>query len=186
MQRTNPSTPVKVAGLTFAANPSALVGSLALWLALSGTGFFLLKFSLPKAIILALAAVMLHWAADIAHQFGHALAARSTGHNMTGIRLWEVLSSSVYPPDEPPLPNSTHIRRALGGPLLSLLITVLALIPLYLFHSGSWAWWLALFFSLDNVLVFSLGALLPLGFTDGSTLLRLMRQDRSQGNAAQE
>ncbi len=30
----------------------------------------------------------------------------------------------------------------------------------------------ALFFFLDNLLVLTLGALLPLGFTDGSTILR--------------
>jgi hypothetical protein len=33
-------------------------------------------------------------------------------------------------------------------------------------------WWVALFFFLDNLLVLTLGAFVPLGFTDGSTLLR--------------
>jgi hypothetical protein len=35
---------------------------------------------------------------------------------------------------------------------------------------------LLLFFFLDNLLVFTLGAFLPLGFTDGSTLLRYWPQ----------
>jgi hypothetical protein len=33
------------------------------------------------------------------------------------------------------------------------------------------------FFLLDNALVFTLGALLPLGSTDGSTLVRLLRPE---------
>ena len=45
-----------------------------------------------------------------------------------GINLWGPLSSSIYPADEPPLPRSVHIRRALGGPLASLLLTLFALI----------------------------------------------------------
>jgi hypothetical protein len=34
--------------------------------------------------------------------------------------------------------------------------------------------WVLPLFSLDNLFFFTLGALLPLGFTDGSTILRWM------------
>jgi hypothetical protein len=61
----------------------------------------------------------------------------------------------------------------MGGPIMSLVISILASIPLLFLRSGSWSWWLDLFFLLDNFLIFTVGALLPLGFTDGSTLLRL-------------
>jgi hypothetical protein len=146
-----------------------------LWVLLGLVGIYLLNFSLLKALALALAAVVLHWTSEILHQIGHATAARSTGYSMVGIHFWGLLSSSRYPPDEPVLPRSVHVRRALGGPIFSLIITLLAIIPLLLVRSGTSAWWLALFFFLDNLLVFTIGAFLPLGFTDGSTLLNLYR-----------
>jgi hypothetical protein len=115
---------------------------------------------------------VLHWASDIVHQLGHARAARKAGHPMIGIQLWWVLSASIYPRDEGSLPASVHIRRALGGPVASLLLTVIAaLIALALRPLGGVSWWVALFFFLDNLLVLTLGAFVPLGFTDGSTLL---------------
>jgi hypothetical protein len=64
------------------------------------------------------------------------------------------------------------VRRALGGPVASLLLSVIAaVIALALRPLGGVYWWVALFFFLDNLLVLTLGALVPLGFTDGSTLL---------------
>ena len=73
--------------------------------------------------------------------------------------------------DEGPLPAAVHVRRALGGPLASLVLTcIAAAIALALRPLGGVLWWLALFFFLDNLLVLTLGAFLPLGFTDGSTL----------------
>src|SRR5437762_2401341 len=107
---------VRLGGLTVAVATSAIVGSLVLWLLLGLVGVFLLSFSLLKALVLGLASVALHWFAVLLHQAGHATAARSTGYPMTGIRLWGVLSSSLYPTDEPVLPLSVHIRRAMGGP----------------------------------------------------------------------
>ena len=92
---------------------------------------------------------------------------------MTGVQFWWVLSSSLYPPDEPELPPATHISRALGGPTASFLLTLIAGgITLALAATGGVLWYVALFFFLDNLLVLFLGAFLPLGFTDGSTLLR--------------
>jgi hypothetical protein len=167
--------PIKLAGLTLKVSPSALLGSLILWIILGFVGVYLLNFSLSKATILGLVAVVLHWVAVILHQVGHALAARFTGHPMTGIRLWGPLSSSEYPPDEPTLAKAIHIRRALGGPVLSVVVSVLALILLFFLRAESSSWWLTLFFFLDNLLVLTVGSLLPLGFTDGSTLLQLAR-----------
>jgi hypothetical protein len=70
------------------------------------------------------------------------------------------------------LPANIHIRRALGGPVGSLLLTLLAaVIGLALRPLGGTPWLVGAFFFLDNLLVFTLGAFLPLGFTDGSTLL---------------
>jgi hypothetical protein len=91
---------------------------------------------------------------------------------MIGIRLWWLLSASVYPSDEGSLSAAVHIQRALGGPVASLLLTVIAaMIALALRPLDGVYWWVALFFFLDNLLVFTLGAFVPLAFTDGSTLL---------------
>src|SRR5690242_10193969 len=114
--------------------------------------------------------MLLHWLSDIVHHLGHAWAARRTGYPMVGVRLSGVLGSSIYPPDEPPLPAAVHIRRALGGPIASLLLTlVAAAIVLALRSSGGTVWWVALFFFLENLLVFTLQVFLPLGFNDGGT-----------------
>jgi hypothetical protein len=164
-------------GLRLSARPTAFIGALLIWAILSGVGIGLLKLSPAVAILGALAAALLHYLSETAHQLGHAWAARRTGHPMVGIQFWWVLSSSLYPADEPALPAAVHIRRALGGPIASLVVTLiaggiaLALVPL-----GGVIWYVALFLCLDNLLVFTLGALLPLGFTDGSTLLHWRQQ----------
>ncbi len=165
----------KVAGLTIGAETSALLGSLILWVLFSAVALYILGKSFPVAVLAGLIAVALHWIGDIWHQFGHAWAASRSGHPMVGISLWGVLSSSLYPPDEETLPRAIHIRRAFGGPIASVALSAVAIIPLLFLHTGSTGWWLALFFLADNVLVFILGALLPLGFTDGSTLLRWLK-----------
>ena len=161
----------RVSGLRLTADSSAIVGSLLLWVLLGGIAALGLGVPPVGAVAGSLVAVLLHWASDIVHQLGHARAARATGHPMIGIRLWWLLSASIYPP-EGVLPASVHIRRALGGPVASLLLTlVAAAIALAIGPLGRMYWWVALFFFLDNLLVLTLGAFVPLGFTDGSTLL---------------
>ena len=51
------------------------------------------------------------------------------------------------------------------------IVSALVLLLLRISRAAGTLWWLGLFFLFDNLLVFTLGALLPLGFTDGSTLL---------------
>jgi hypothetical protein len=114
----------------------------------------------------------LHWVSELFHQFGHAWVARQTGHPMVGIQFWALLSSSLYPSDEPTLPADVHIHRALGGPAVSLLLTLIALaVVVFVRPRESLFWWISWFFLLENLLVFTIGALIPLGFNDGSTLL---------------
>jgi hypothetical protein len=162
----------RLAGLRLTAGPSAIVGSAVLWALLSGVAAGALGVPPVAAIAGGLVAVLLHWGSDIVHQLGHAWVARVSGHPMIGIRLWWVLSTAIYPRDEPALPGAIHIRRALGGPAASLLLTlVAAAVALALRRVGGATWWVALFFFLDNLLVLTIGALMPLSFTDGSTLL---------------
>jgi hypothetical protein len=167
----------RIAGLRLTADLSAIIGSALLWILLSVIGTLGLGMSSAVAITGGLVAMMLHWCSDIVHQLGHARAARATGHPMIGIRLWGVLGASVYPREEGSLPASVHIRRALGGAPASLLLSVAAAaIALAVHPLGGVYWWVALFFFLDNLLVLTLGSLLPLGFTDGSTLLHWWRK----------
>lgn len=163
----------RVAGLRVSALPSAGVGSLLLGALLTAVGVNWLKLPLGAALGGALLAVLLHWLSEVLHNLGHAWVARRAGYPMTGIRFWFLLGSSLYPPDEPPLPAAIHIRRALGGPALSFGVALVGgLLALLLRGMGGVAWGVALFFFLDNLLIFSLGALLPLGFNDGGTLVR--------------
>lgn len=162
----------RLAGLQLSAAPSAVMASVVLWLLLSSLAFWLLRLPLGTAVLGGLLGTWLHWFSEIMHHLGHAWAARRVGFPMAGLRLWFLLGVSLYPRDEGDLPATIHIRRALGGPLLSLLLSILgASLALLLRASGGLAYWLALFFCLENLFVFSLGALLPLGFTDGNTLL---------------
>jgi hypothetical protein len=170
-----------VAGLRLSARPSAGLGSILLWTLATEFAQVVLKQSFALALLTGALAVVLHWGCALWHQLGHAWAARRTGHPMTGIRLWFLLSTALYPIDEPPLPAAVHIRRALGGPLASLALTVIAgALVLALRPVAGPFWWLLVFLCADSLLVFTLGAVLPLGFTDGSTLLRWWPQ-RARG-----
>ena len=165
----------KLAALNLSAVPFALVGSILLFALLSGIAIGVLDLPVGEAILGSLLAVVLHWVSVIAHHLGHARAARRTGYPMSGIRLGTlgILATSLYPPDEPALPAKIHIQRALGGPLGSLLFSVVALMIALVFRMVNEALgWVGTFFFLDNLLVFTLGVFLPLGFTDGSTLLQ--------------
>lgn len=165
----------RVAGLGVSFEPFAIVGSILLLVLLSGVAIGILNLPIGAAIIGSILGVMLHWVSDIVHHLGHAWAARRTGYPMIGIRLgkWALLGTSLYPPDEEALPAIIHIRRALGGPIGSLLFSLVAAGAALLLRTvGGVLWWVGVFFFLDNLVVFALGAFLPLGFTDGSTLLQ--------------
>ena len=166
----------RLAGLRLTARPSAAVGMLVLWVVFAAVGLALGLAPLA-ALLGGLAATALHWLSELVHQLGHAWAARRAGFPMIGIRFWGVLSTTIYPRDEPALPAATHIRRALGGPFASTLMTLLGLLLLPVFRPlGGAPWLLALFFTLENLLVFTAQVFVPLGFNDGSTILYWWRR----------
>jgi hypothetical protein len=140
---------------------------------LGAIGAGLIRLSLVESIIGAFLCALLHYLSELLHHLGHAAAARRTGYPMRGVRFVHLLAVSLYPREEPELPGRIHIRRALGGPAISLVISILALLILLVAQNGGGlAYWVALWFFLDNFFVFFLGAFLPLGFTDGSSILR--------------
>lgn len=162
----------KVMGVEIWFAQSSLLLSGLLWLLFAGAAAVFLEITLGMAVVMAGTAVLLHWLGDLFHQLGHAWVARRVGYPMRKLVSWLVLFGSRYPQDEPPLPASIHIRRALGGPVVSLAITlVTGLLLLSLPANGSPITHLTAFVFWENLLVFFLGAFVPLGFTDGSTLL---------------
>jgi hypothetical protein len=166
-----------LAGLKVMAKGNVLLGWLLLWLLFSVLAFWLLALPLATAVLAGFLATLLHYLSELWHCLSHSVAARRTGYPMSGIIYRWVLGGTLYPRDEPELSAAVHIQRAWGGPIGSLLLagimglTAWALKPLSGLPYG-----LALFAFWDNLLFFSLGALLPLGFTDGSTLLKYWGQ----------
>ena len=162
----------KISGVALHVAPSAVIGSLFLWLGLGWIAVGVLDLPIVGATIGSFVSMLLHWISEILHQLGHAWVARRVGHPMIGIRLWGLLSTSLYPDDEGALPAAIHIRRALGGPALSFIVTLLSIpIAYFLAAVNPVARWVGLFLVFENFVIFTLGAFLPLGFNDGSTLL---------------
>lgn len=151
----------------------AWVSSVGLWVVLSAGAFLFLVLPLGEALLGGLIAMLLHWASETLHQLGHAYVARRVGYPMAGIRYGFLLAGSFYPRDEPALPAAVHLRRAVGGPPVSLSLALLGDLSAWLLLPvGGLPYYLAVWFTFENLVVFFLGALLPLGFTDGSTLLK--------------
>jgi hypothetical protein len=162
----------KLGPMTISAKPNMFVGVATMWVILAVIGYVVLHLTLIQAILGGMVAALLHVAFEVVHQYGHYLAGQQVGYPLKGVRFWWILGGSIYPSDEPELPAATHIRRALGGPIISLIATAITgIIAWLLMAVGGVVWYVAMFVFLDNLLFFTLGALLPLGFTDGSTLI---------------
>ncbi|MGB8646628.1 MAG: hypothetical protein WCF84_15415 [Anaerolineae bacterium] len=165
----------QVAGLAISLEPTGIIATLALIAILTTIGLALLGFSPLEAVAFGLISTLLHWLGESLHQLGHAQAARQTGYPMTGVRYGTLglLSAALYPRDEPPLPGALHIHRALGGPKWSAVMALIAaLLTAVLWNTTPLLRAIALLFFVEALFVFTLGALLPLGFTDGSTILK--------------
>ena len=160
------------AGLDIRVKTTAIISFLLVWIALTFIGNNLLELSLGSALLGGLLAASSHWLSELWHQLGHSLAAQRTGYPMLGVTYVGLLASSVYPKNEPDLPAEIHIQHALGGPIASLTLGLICTVSAWLMQGASGlVWYLVLFCLLNNLLIFTLGALLPLGFTDGSTIL---------------
>ncbi|MCP4425955.1 MAG: hypothetical protein GY803_15790, partial [Chloroflexi bacterium] len=116
----------KAGNLKILARPTAVYGILLLWLIFSLAGWLWLDLEAGTAVLTALIAAILHFFGEFWHQLGHAWAARRSAWPMSGIMFVWVLAASLYPKDEPELHARVHIRRALGGPSASLLMSAAA------------------------------------------------------------
>ncbi|KAA3664784.1 MAG: hypothetical protein DWQ04_03935 [Chloroflexi bacterium] len=165
-------TLLQIGNIPITTTQLALVSSLVLWIVFALIGALGFQLSLGSSILGGLLAMVLHWVSELLHQLGHAWVASRVGYPMREIRLLHLLAGSVYPRDEPDLPAKIHIRRALGGPPVSFGLAGVGALVLFLQQADSGlSYLLAQFVFWENLLVFGLGSLLPLGFTDGSTLL---------------
>lgn len=167
-------------GLEIEILPSALVMTFALLVAFAGLRM-IRGDSLLQAAGFGFGVALVHTLSLFWHHFGHAAAARLCGYPMSGIVVQHLIWRSAYPGDEPALPARLHAVRALGGPAASLVLAILvAAAWLSMEDAADWLRRLTLVAMLDNGLVFTAGSLLPLGFTDGSTLYRLWRWGRPE------
>lgn len=169
----------KIDGIPITAERSVLAAALALWVGFAVLGRRVWRLKAGAAVAGGLLATLLHFASEIWHQMGHARAARRTGYPMSGVHLWAALGTSVYPPDEPIVPDEVHVARALGGPRASLVLTLVgSILALLAWPLRSMVSMVLAILALDNLLVFTLGALLPLKIieTDGDALIRHRRR----------
>lgn len=170
----------EIFGLQIKAGPTAFISALLIWLIVTLFSIKLLKWRPEKAAAGGFLAMLIHFLSEWWHQFGHAQAAEQTGYPMQGMEFKGPIATSLYPENEGVLSAEVHIQRALGGPIFSFMLAIVSgLIALGLRPLGNPALLLTLFSFADNLLVFTIGALMPLGFTDGSTLLKWL--GRRQG-----
>ena len=133
-----------------------------------------------EALIGALVGLVIHLLVCTVHQAGHAVAAQRTGYQMQGWRTFWLFGTSLYPADEGNLPAQIHIRRALGGQIFSLPLTIIAiLVAVIVLPDEGVVRVLTVFFLID-ALIFSPGAFIPTPFmeTDGNTILHWWPQRR--------
>lgn len=175
--------------LQVSADRSALAGAFGLLALFIFLGRAIFRLRPGTALAGGVLATALHFIAEMWHQTGHARAAERTGYPMTGVHLWGVLGQSLYPPDEPPLPPEVHVARAWGGTRASVWLAVLGgVVAVAAWPLGGVARMVSAIFALENALIFTLGALVPLPFfeTDGTTLQRYRREHRKRNVTVQE
>lgn len=75
------------------------------------------QFTALEVIWVAMAAAAFHFVLQSVHLIGHAVAAWTTGYQMSRMWFLYAFAMTLYPRDEPTIPARLHIRRSLGGPI---------------------------------------------------------------------
>lgn len=179
----------RMGGLKLSADKSAASGFLLLWVVFSAVGLKLFRLKPTAALTGGFISTLLHFFSELWHQAGHARAARRAGYPMEGVHLWGLLGTSIYPEDEPPLPDEIHVERAIGGPRASALLAITGgLLALLTRPLGGIAYMVTSLLSLENMAVFTLGAFLPVPFmeTDGAVMRRYRDNHRRRMVTIQE
>jgi len=153
--------------------PSALFGAILIWAGIAAVAFFSEQLPPVQAIISGLIVALGHWLSAVWHHLGHAFVSKRLNYPMQAIVLRGLTASAIYSSSEQEPPADVHLRRALGGPAASALLALtLYRLALSEYPNGGLAWVVLAALLADNLLFFTLGAMLPLDFTDAGTLLR--------------
>ena len=133
------------------------------------------------SLMAGILATIIHFLSEFFHQYGHFFVAKQVGKPSIGIRTWWFLATIRYPQDEGELPPQLHMRRAIGGPIMSTLVLIVFLLLWAFFWSvGGMLQFLIAWGIFLNIAVFTLGALTPLTIgsfnSDGAILLREWRR----------
>ena len=162
----------RIYGLDLIVQPQFVYACLGLSAVIAVLGMVLLRLPVMQAIVGGLAFGLLHVLSVFLHDFGHGIAARSTGYPMSGIEFgrFGLLATTLYPPNEPSLAGPIHIRRALGGPVMSFGVALILGLLTFVLSRHSVMWWVALLGSWHNLLTFTLQMLIPVPWADGGTI----------------
>jgi hypothetical protein len=172
----------EINGLHLRAKQSAFIAAILIAASIFLFLFKGLKWRPAAAAVGGIMATAVHYLSELWHQVGHARAAQKTGFLMKGVTFTGPLGFSIYPENEGLLPAQTHIQRALGGPIFSVLLALFSgLLAMLVRPIGGMPLFITVFTFLDNLFVFTIGALLPLRFTDGSAILTWLGQMRNGG-----
>jgi hypothetical protein len=173
----------KYFGMPVSVRRSAVISSIVLAVVLTIAAVAFTNLLPFDALIAGIIGTALHWFGCLVHHYGHFFAAKRTGYPATGIVLWGLLGTTLYPKDEVKLSSAIHIQRALGGPIASLILSVIValIVWLWLWSYSEFSHFISIWMLLDYIGVFTVGALFPpLTFsfltTDGGTIWQNLRQ----------
>jgi hypothetical protein len=107
--------------------------------------------------------------ADVGHAMAHTISARFAGAPMDEILLSSGMPRTLYQNND--VPPQTHIRRSLGGPIFSLISSLLSLLWWRTSPPGSLSRDLAQA-SLAGHSMILLGSIAPVPVVDGGTILK--------------
>ena len=146
-----------------AVRQSAVYGSLIIMIVLTIAAIAFTNLTILDAIITGIIGMLLHWLGDLVHQYGHFFAAKQLKYPSTGIVLWWVLSTTLYPKNEDVPSPLIHMRRAIGGPIAGFILAVVFTIisVLWLLNYSEFSRFIAIWGLLDYWGVFTIGALFP-------------------------
>ncbi len=176
-------------GLKITISPWSIVSYLAVVPVVVVVTRLLLSLPVRGALLAGTLTAIMMFLCESLHQWGHSRAARRVGYPMLGIHHFSLFSACLYPADEPPLPPGVHIRRAVGGFWINLLVgLLLAPAAMNLWSAGGVLGWLTASTAFWNFFVLGLGALLPIDIpgvmtVDGGTILHYWREMRASRKA---
>jgi hypothetical protein len=163
--------------LRLSAERSAYVGLAVVALVMFGAALTQLNGTGSDRLMGALLATMGYYLSLMVHHVGHYLAGLYAGYPMMRLHFYWMIARDIYPHNEPRLAANIHLRRALGGPSASVVAALICLLMAiiapggilrFFFGSGFWV----------NLLIFTLGALIPAFGLDGDVIRRYWPQRR--------